>query len=256
MAQLRRPHIMREGLDGRPRERGVRPSAQALIEMVDQGDPAFMFIAAELQRIRCAGIEFDEAAISEAVRVGRERHARHLQHTEDRRPERFPGSIVYYIRRGTFVKIGTTTQPQKRFAALLPDEILAWEPGGRAEEARRHVQFRRLRANAVAEYFRREEELDVHIDSVRADHGAPDPTWPTLTTLTQRPGRALLPAIPIAANLAPLEEGCRQLGIRPGTAQVWIHRKKLRHVLLDEDGKRLYLLSDLKSLKEKGQKAA
>jgi hypothetical protein len=215
-----------------------------------------MFIVGELQRVRCTGVELDESVIGEAIRVGRERHAQYLQHEEDRSPERFPESIVYYIRRDAFVKIGTTTQPHRRFMALLPDEILAWEPGGRIEEARRHAKFHRLRANAAAEYFRREEELDAHIAAVRAQHGAPDPAWPTLTTLTQRPGRVRLPTLPIAADLAPLEDACRQTGVRPGTAKVWVHRKKLRHVLLDEDGRRLYLLSDLKSLKEKGQKTA
>jgi hypothetical protein len=96
---------------------------------------------------------------------------------------------------------------------------------------------------------KRDERLDAHISKIRVEHGAPDPTWPTLTSLTQRPGRAVLPALPISATLVPLEEGTRQLGIRLGTAHVWVHRKKLRHALCDEKGRKLYLLSDLKSLK-------
>ncbi|MCX4596109.1 GIY-YIG nuclease family protein [Streptomyces sp. NBC_01549] len=226
------------------------------MDAVDQDEPAFVLIAAELQRIRRTGGDLDAETINQAIADGRRKYAQHLQDEEDRRPGRIPSSIVYYARRGKLVKIGYTSKPHKRFGGFLPDEILAWEPGGRAEEAERHQQFRALRLSNAAEYFRRDDALEAHIASVREEHGAPNPTWPTLQNLSRRPSRARLPELPVTTHLVTLEAGTRQLGIRLGTARVWVHRKKLHHVLHDENGIQLYFLSDLKSLANRGRKAA
>lgn len=254
MAQLRHPHLSREGRDGPPDESGVRRSVQPLIDSVDQEDPAFMFVAAELQRVRRTGGELDPPTIDEAIREGRRRHARYLQDEQDSRPGRIPESIVYYARRGPLVKIGYTTHPHQRFRDLLPDSILAWEPGGRAEEAQRHEQFRELRITNGAEYFHLDTSMDAHVEGIRAQYGAPDPTWPTLQTLPQKPGRLRLPELCVTPHLVTLEAGTRLLAIRIGTARVWIHRGKLCHVLEDQSGARLYFLSDLKSLKFGGRR--
>lgn len=234
---------------------GVRPSVQALVDAVDQNEPAFILIAAELQRIRRTGGDLDAETINQAISDGRRKYAQHLQDEEDRRPGRIPSSIVYYARRGRLLKIGYTSKPHKRFGGFLPDEIVAWEPGGRAEEAERHQQFRHLRLSNAAEYFRRDAVLEAHIARIREENGAPDPTWPTLQNLAHRPTRARLPELPLTAHLVTLEAGTRQLGIRLGTARVWVHRKKLHHVLLDGDGVQLYFLADLKSLAASGRKA-
>ncbi|MEY9995880.1 hypothetical protein ABIE67_007912 [Streptomyces sp. V4I8] len=124
---------------------GLRPSVEDRVSAIDQDDPAFMFVAAELQRVRRTGEELTPDLISTAVSAGRKKHAQYVQDEADSRPGRIPESIVYYVRRGPLVKIGYTAQPHQRFRDLLPDEILAWEPGGKAEEARRHRQFRELR---------------------------------------------------------------------------------------------------------------
>ena len=67
-----------------------------------------------------------------------------------------PGPVVYYVRNalagdGSPIKIGTTVdlplrmeRLQRRQPALLA-ELLAWEPGGLPEEARRHREFRAAR---------------------------------------------------------------------------------------------------------------
>ncbi|OQQ12984.1 hypothetical protein B0675_39905 [Streptomyces sp. M41(2017)] len=234
----------------------MRPSVQSLIGVVDQSDPAFMFIAAELQRIRREGGEFDSETIAEAIKEGRGKHARHLQNEADRQPSRFPESIVYYAQRGSLVKIGYTSQPHKRFGNLIPDAVLAWEPGGRPEEAARHEEFKALRISRGAEYFHRDEILDAHIEAVRSAHGSPDPSWPTLANLAQKPGRLRLPDVPMTPHLVTLEAGTRALGIRLGTAHVWVHRGKLHHLLKDSSGTKLYLLADLKSLTEKRRNVA
>lgn len=49
--------------------------------------------------------------------------------------------VVYYLRLGERVKIGTTYAPRQRFAALPHDEVLAFERGGRAVERMRHAEF-------------------------------------------------------------------------------------------------------------------
>jgi hypothetical protein len=234
---------------------GMRPNVEGLIDIVDQSDPAFMFIASELQRIRRTGGDLDRAAVSAAINIGREKYTKFIQDEADSQPGRIPASIVYYVQRGPLVKIGYTTQPHQRFADLLPDSILAWEPGGKPKEAARHQQFAGLRINIRAEYFRRDASLDSHIGSVRERHGAPDPTWPTIQNLAHKHRQLRLPDIPLTPHLVTLEAGTQLLGIRLGTARVWIHRGKLHHILEDPNGTRLYLLSDLKSLQSGGRKA-
>ncbi|MFJ6348653.1 GIY-YIG nuclease family protein [Streptomyces sp. NPDC092046] len=225
-----------------------------LVATVDQSDPAFIFIAMVLHRMRRTGTELNPEVIEQAIAEGRQLHARHLKEEATRNPARIPRSIVYYIRRGPLVKIGTTTRAMVRFRELLPDEILAWEPGGREEEAQRHQQFRDLQVRRGAEYFRRDERLDYHIADLRETHGEPHPRWPTLSGLPQQKRRTRLPDLPDMPLLGTLEEGARQLGIRLGTARVWIHRGKLQHFIVQSDGVKLYFLSDLRSLAAKGRR--
>jgi hypothetical protein len=253
MAQLRRPSLSR---DWRQRkwddggDTGVRRSIRALLNAVDRRDPALTFIAIELQRKRHAKGELTEDDVREAVTLGRTSFDEFRQQLADRRSDRIPDSIVYYIRRGPLVKIGTTTNPRGRFRDLLPDEILAWEPGGRTEEAARHAQFKALRVSNRGEYFRRDATLDQHIRELADRHGAPDPTWPTIQTLEREPTFAITPEPPVAPDLVTLKDGTLRLGIRYNTACVWKHRGKLKPFLEDAEGNPMYLLSDLRSLAE------
>lgn len=80
---------------------------------------------------------------------------------------------VYYIRRGPFVKIGTTTNLRTRMRDLMPDEILAVEPGSYTLERTLHGRFAALRIAPDCEYFRLTDELESHIAQVVAQHGAP-----------------------------------------------------------------------------------
>lgn len=260
MAQHKRPGLSRdwqvrklgEGTAG-----GVRRSVQTLIDLIDPEDPAFTFIAVELQRRRQEQGTLTIEDVNTAVKDGREQFTAHEKKAAASQPGRIPRSIVYYARRGHLVKIGTTTSPRKRFEVLLPDEVLAWEPGGREGEALRHQQFRKLRVTSKGEYFRRNESLDAHIAAVAEQFGPPDPTWATLAGLELRPATgAITPGPPLQPDLATLQEGARALGIRYNTASVWKHRGKLKPFLIDEDGVQFYLLSDLRSLAEGRRKAA
>lgn len=77
-------------------------------------------------------------------------------------------SVVYYIRIGHFVKIGTTVDMYNRMSTLQPDEILATELGGRDLEVSRHQQFAHIRAPKGREYFYPTDELMAHITEVKA----------------------------------------------------------------------------------------
>lgn len=69
--------------------------------------------------------------------------------------------IVYYIRFGDRVKIGTTTNLKARLGVVPHDEVLATEPGGRDVERARHVQFAATRI--TREWFAYSTELKQHI---------------------------------------------------------------------------------------------
>lgn len=236
---------------------GVRRSIRTLMDLIDPADPAFTLIATALQQARQDRQTLTMDDVRAAVDLGRRDFKEHEARTEASRPGRIPASIVYYARRSDLVKIGTTTSPHRRFAALLPDEVLAWEPGGRKGEAARHQQFRHLRLTSKGEYFRRDDSLNAHITAIAEQFGPPDPTWPTLEGLEAKPfTAAVLPGPPRRPELASLKAATRLLGIRYNTAQVWQHRGKLKPFLVDDEGVQLYLLSDLKSLAEGRRKVA
>lgn len=91
-------------------------------------------------------------------------------------------SVVYYIRIGNHIKIGTTADFASRMSTLQPDEILAVELGDRALERERQSQFVRWRAAKGREYFEPSPELMEHIRSLPVIPGrpiAPEPTEPT-----------------------------------------------------------------------------
>ncbi len=80
--------------------------------------------------------------------------------------------VVYYLLFGDRVKIGTSSNPRQRFAAIWHDEILAFERGDRMLEHRRHVQFDEARYPRT-EWFRLSDALAAHIEVVSA--GVDDP---------------------------------------------------------------------------------
>ncbi|MWB97194.1 GIY-YIG nuclease family protein [Agromyces sp. MMS17-SY077] len=80
--------------------------------------------------------------------------------------------VVYYLGFRDEIKIGTSGNPRRRIAALPHDEVLAFEPGGRTLEQRRHAQFGELRLRG-GEWFARGEPLLAHIADLRL--GVDDP---------------------------------------------------------------------------------
>ncbi len=78
--------------------------------------------------------------------------------------------VVYYLRWADRIKIGTSHRPRQRLAAIRHEELLAFEPGGRDVEQRRHREFADLREGG--EWFTAAPSLLAHIAEVRAQAAA------------------------------------------------------------------------------------
>lgn len=106
-------------------------------------------------------------------RFGLERMVRHdAYHSTPRDPLGFkrpnPDAhppIVYYLRFGDRIKIGTTTDLRMRLGSVPHDDVPATEPGDEALERRRHHQFQRLRI--TGEWFHAADALLTHIEQVK-----------------------------------------------------------------------------------------
>jgi hypothetical protein len=89
---------------------------------------------------------------------------------EDLAPRRV--DVVYYLRYGDRIKIGTSGNPRSRLASQTFDELLAFERGDRLVEQRRHAQFAGHRFPRT-EWFASHDALLAHIE-VLSD-GVEDP---------------------------------------------------------------------------------
>lgn len=80
--------------------------------------------------------------------------------------------VVYYVRMGDHVKIGTTRNLAQRLAQLYvdhdPTALLGSESGGRKLERQRHAEFADERAFANRELFNPSRRLLAHIESLDA----------------------------------------------------------------------------------------
>lgn len=232
---------------------GPRRSIAPLLSLVDTEDPAFPRITDALQDMANAGVELTADTVGIAVKIGRQKHAdeRAKRHNSpDRR------SIVYYIRRGDFIKIGTTVNPAARLGSLMPDEILAFEPGDAELESARHGQFRSSRVARKSEYFHRTEELLAHIEALRERHGDPDPSWPSVATLgtgyVRTKVKLELPD-PTSTDMATATDGAKLLQMSKSTVQGWVHRGIIKSVGRDEKGRPLYYVDHMRFILERNR---
>jgi hypothetical protein len=230
------------------RSEGQRPSGARLIAMLDLDDPALPSIAVLLAEMEHAGVEIDEAAVKLGIQMGRHRWATRANQSDEKTSvvvEACTGSIVYYVRRGSVLKIGTTKSPKQRFLNLMPDEILAYEPGSFQVERARHRQFSHLRIGGT-EHFRIAADLVNWTAEVRGSYGEPDASWPSMATLAER-GRGTLtpPPPPTSPRLVTASQGADECGIRRNTVQVWGHRGVLKPAGRDARGRVVYFLDDV-----------
>jgi len=246
----------------RDKDAGLRPSHKKLLQLIDTSDPVWPTTAAILREMAAAGVEINEVTHGIAAKV-----AAHRMKTVDSKrqaarriafvsvPLASMGSIVYYVRRGDLIKIGFTEDPAQRFSALLPDEILAFEPGGRNEETFRHRQFDHLRGRG--ENFRQAPELLEHIRSVREMYGDPDPAWPTVSNHRKSRKATMQAAMQVPGpdsgdgETLTVPELSERLQVKIGTMRAWVWQGKLPLVGHNEHGLRVYPLEQATVLRDK-----
>ncbi|MER6534703.1 GIY-YIG nuclease family protein [Streptomyces sp900105755] len=226
---------------------GPRRSVAPLLQLVDTEGPAFARIADALQDMVDAGVELTEETVTIAVKIGKQKHAAQSARriTEpDRR------AIVYYIRRGDLIKIGTTVDPANRLGSLMPDEILAFEPGDRRIEQQRHRQFEASRVAPKSEYFRQDPVLLAHVAKLLQEHGAPDPAWPSVATLGTGYRRTKArPELPEpAGDAVTAAEAAKTLGMNKGTIYGWARRGTIAAAGADEKGAATFYLNQIRFL--------
>jgi len=125
--------------------------------------PAHLGLAAKIHKASSDGVEF----------VWRTRAV--IVPEPEPEPAQPKSGFVYYVRSGGFIKIGWTSDLTKRMKGYPPDSVLlAVEPGPRQLETRRHKQFAHHRTHG-REWYTMAPTLTHHIDSVKAEHGEPEP---------------------------------------------------------------------------------
>lgn len=137
---------------------GRVPEGAEIPLCLDHMREAYLWYASQLRALRDAGRLSD--------RDGEDLAAAETPDTYTLREHREP--VVYYVRIGHYIKIGTTVDLHSRMASLMPDEFLALEPGGRDVEAQRHRQFEWHRAPKGKEYFLPTVAVMEHIEALRA----------------------------------------------------------------------------------------
>lgn len=151
--------------------------ARRMMERLGSGNPLFGPVCMELLTLQAYGIELTVGIVDKAIDKVAARHAPRVPQQETATPsaklpmQRKPtarfgqvpvdGEVVYYMRIGNRVKMGTSTNLRKRLAVINPEELLAYEAGGCDVERHRHVQFKHLRTHG--EWFRYEGSLMDHV---------------------------------------------------------------------------------------------
>jgi hypothetical protein len=222
---------------------------KAVIDLIDTTDPAWPGILGVLREFKEAGIELDAAAATTAVKLGRKRWKGAIPATAPVQSGLAVDAkeIVYYIRRGAVIKIGTTKDPIDRFGTLMPDEILAIEPGSYELETARHKQFDHLRVRRRREYFIDAPELREHIKATRALYGEPDPAWPTTAAGLGDPSGWPSIAIKTTEMLTAIEAE-EQLRIKRGTIWQWHRRGRIQSAGTNDAGQLLFYRDHLAQL--------
>ncbi|MGW4603714.1 GIY-YIG nuclease family protein [Streptomyces sp. NPDC004532] len=179
------------------RHRAVQGPWTKYLKYFDADDPAKLPILYTFRDFELAGIAVTSETAEIAVKLGRLQYERNTQKRSEEQQRReeiwaanaaslaaqkllddHPDGIVYYVRRGNFIKIGTTRSFSARMNNIKPDEILAVEPGSYSLENQRHQQFEEHRhgrdeRGTRSEYFHPSDELKAHILALREEHGIP-----------------------------------------------------------------------------------
>ncbi|MDQ0694221.1 GIY-YIG nuclease family protein [Streptomyces sp. W4I9-2] len=198
-----KPYIPEHERRSRERDGKIRLPYRHLL---DVEDPHYYAISVHLEKMRRAGIPIDQAAADSATKLIHWEAERREQAQREREqvpivaqanwrtPKPHVGlavGIVYYALRQGHIKIGTTVKPLQRFADLMPDAVLAAEPGGVQLERQRHREYREFRSpTAGGEYFQPHPALIEHIRTLRETLGVP--TYPFRSMLSPEESAALV----------------------------------------------------------------
>lgn len=244
-------------------------------------NPAFRRIAEYLEHAKSLGFDPAEPdVIRRALSAGRVAHDRDLQGrvavttwSTARRELTDLGvarhhPVVYYVRLGQLVKIGTTTRIVHRCESLGVQGVLAVEAGDSVKEHGRHREFAHLRK--TGEWFELSPDLADHIARVRADfetqmgitveawletrrHADADFRARNLHKVNETlysDGTTSLPASGPLETLVTGADAARFRGISPQLLNGWRERHKIRPVGATTDGRPLYRLSEVIHLDE------
>lgn len=139
---------------------------------LDREEPAFPHIARVLaQLVALYGFDpHDPGVVEKAIKRGRLDYESDLRNAAEWASilcdnAIVSGSVVYYMRIGNRCKIGYSTSLRTRLEVIHPEELLATEPGGLAQERVRHQQFSRL--HVYGEWFSYEDELVEHVEHLK-----------------------------------------------------------------------------------------
>lgn len=144
------------------RKRLDREAAERQIERfgVDFGHPLFPEIRKAIVTAGMKGMDIDDPKVSRAI-------ADKVLNAADKAERREETDVVYYIRVGELIKVGTTSDLPKRMMAYPPNaELLVTETGSYDRETQRIVEFTEYLAGR-REWFHPGPRLMDHIDTLR-----------------------------------------------------------------------------------------
>jgi hypothetical protein len=136
-----------------------------------QQSPAWGLVLDYMRVLGDLGINADNMGIEMLQRCVEAAEAKLQQVNKDRPPAPEPDAkqhdaVVYYMKLGNLVKIGTSRRIAQRVIAFNPERVLAVEPGAHGLETVRHHQFASLREQG--EWFRYEQPIRDHISQIPA----------------------------------------------------------------------------------------
>lgn len=128
------------------------------------------------------GIQIAREFRLQLAREDRDERERHAEARDAKKPveQRWEGRhVVYYIRIGDYIKIGTTKRLKQRIAQLRASthDLLAIEDGDALREASRHRQFAADRLDSRRENFRPSQAILEHVENLGGR--ATLPAWAT-----------------------------------------------------------------------------
>ena len=194
-------------------------------------DEAVQIVAAWLDLTTDGGIDREAYIQRRALRATTKAQAITVrrEQREKLRTEQEQNGLVYYIRFGDRIKIGTTTNLPGRLADIPHDELLATEPGGFLLEGYRHHQFAHLRL--TGEWFRADAALEKHIKAVQSRR----------QRLSRRNGNGRLGTGVYLTG----SEAAQIFDVHPSTICSWVDKGYLAPADLDGRNHPVYRLRDV-----------